>query len=251
MKKMINTYNESDLHEKLKEIYALEFNGKTEQKIEGSKAIADVLLENGDVIEIQTGNISVLKNKIQFLLKNNKKVKIVHPIIIDKFIEMYDENETLLYRKKSPKKETSYSFIKKITGIYDLLLDKNFEIELLFIKSTEKRQKTKNPVQLANKSRRHLKNWIPLGKTLDAIERKAKFSSKNDYLSLIPKSVSTNFTIKELQQSIFNKDFEYDLPISAKKQASNSARILIWLLMKMNFIKENGKRSREKLYTYI
>ena len=30
---MINTYNETSLHKKIKEIYATEFNGKTEQKI--------------------------------------------------------------------------------------------------------------------------------------------------------------------------------------------------------------------------
>lgn len=222
--KMINTYNESELHQELKEIYALEYNGELEKKIEGSKSIADILLKNGDVIEIQTGSISALKSKIKFLLENKRKIKIVHPILIEKYIEMYDENENLLYRKKSPKKETVYSMLRGLTGVYEYLTNENFEIELLFVKVTEKRQKTPTKVQLKNKSRRHLKDWIPLGKRLDSIKEKQTFSSLQDYKNLIPSSVPENFTRKELQKAI-SENFS--------KDAAKWTSLLIWLLKRL------------------
>lgn len=222
--KMINTYNESELHQKLKEIYALEYNGELEKKIEGSKSIADILLKNGDVIEIQTGSISALKSKIKFLLENKRKIKIVHPILIEKYIEMYDENENLLYRKKSPKKETVYSMLRGLTGVYEYLTNANLEIEVLFVKVTEKRQKTPTKVQLKNKCRRHLKDWIPLGKRLDSIKEKHTFSSLQDYKNLIPSSVPENFTRKELQKAISEK---------FSKDAAKWTSVLIWLLKRL------------------
>ena len=52
---MINTFNETKLHNTLKKIYAFEKNGKTEQKIRNY--IADVNTESNEIIEIQKSNV--------------------------------------------------------------------------------------------------------------------------------------------------------------------------------------------------
>lgn len=55
---MINTWNESLLHEELKDYYCGD-NGNTEVPLEGS--ICDVLLNDGSIVEIQTANLGKLK----------------------------------------------------------------------------------------------------------------------------------------------------------------------------------------------
>lgn len=234
---MINTYNESDLHEKLKTIYALEENGECERQIPGTKWIADVLLKDESVIEIQTGNVSALKEKIDHLLKSKKKIKVVKPIIIEKIIETNDGEKST--SKKSPKKETVYSMLRGLTGVFEELTDENFELVVLFVKCTEARKKTEEKVQILNKSRRHLKNWIPLGKKLNSIEGKRIFKSKSDYANLIPGSVPKKFTKKELTQAIMEE---------SGRESAKWSNLLIWLLLKMEIISETEKRGRAKQY---
>lgn len=182
---MINTYNESDLHLTLKKMYALEFNGKTEVRLERTDWICDIIDENGNAIEIQTSNLSALTEKAEFILKSGKKLKIVHPILAEKYIEMLDSAGNTLYRKKSPKKATIYDSLRGMTKICPLFLNENCTLEVLFVRATEFRRRTAEEVQTANKSRRHLKNWIPAGKKLEEILEKKRFSTKKDFTDLL------------------------------------------------------------------
>ena len=247
---MINTYNESELHKTLKQIYSLEKNGKPEQKV--GNFICDILTEENEIIEIQTSNISALKQKIRFAVENEIKITIVHPVISEKTIELYDEENNLISKRKSPKSCTVYTELRQLTGIYDLLTDKNFTLEMLYVNITEKRKKTLNPEQLLNKSRRHLKRWIPEGKRLNEIIKKEKFRTCADYTNLIPEILrGTNFTLKELKSEIFESLSKTDLSSSNKKKSSECAKILIWLLKKMRLLQENGQSGRKKLYKLI
>ena len=182
---MINTYNESNLHLTLKKMYALEFNGKTEVRLEGTDWICDIIDENGNAIEIQTSNLSALTEKAEFILKSGKKLKIVHPVLAEKYIEMLDSAGNTLYRKKSPKKATVYDSLRGMTKICPLFLNENCTLEVLFVRATEFRRRTAEEVQTANKSRRHLKNWIPAGKKLEEILDKKRFSTKKDFTDLL------------------------------------------------------------------
>ena len=110
------------------------------------------------------------------------------------------------------------------------------------------RRKTAAPVQLANKSRRFLKDWIPQGKRLEKIIKKEVYKTRKDYLTLIPPTLEKEFTIPDLQKAIFAKAWGQDLSISNRRQAASQARLLVWLFTRMNLIEECGKRSRSKLY---
>lgn len=249
----INTYNETDLHLTLKKIYALEYSGKMEQKIPGTNWICDIITDSGDVIEIQTSNISALKPKIVFLLSQKRQVRIVHPIAIEKIIETYDKNGNLLSKKKSPRRDTIYSVIRSLTGMYDLLGADGLTLELIFVNITELRQKTDADVQLANKSRRHLKNWIPCGKRLEQITQKKRLCDKKDFLVLIPVNTPRPFRATDLQTAIQGKDWESEgisLNPSNKKKAAASARLVIWLLTKMNLLKVVQTKGRSKFYDF-
>ncbi len=243
---MINTYNETDLHRTLKNIYALEHGGKTEQK--SGNWICDIITDTDEIIEIQTANISNLKQKTAFFLSDSRRITIVHPLAVCKTINTYSQNGTILSSRKSPKAETVYSILRGLTGMHEYLLNPNFTLEVLYTEITEERLKTDSPSQLVNKSRHHLKEWVPLNKKLDKITGKTIFKTPEDYLSLIPQTVSETFTVRELETAVFSKDWGAKLSKSNLKKAASQARLLIWLLTKINLVEECGKSGRSKLY---
>ena len=236
---VINTYNETHLHRTLKKIYALEFNGQTEQK--SGSYIFDIVTEDKNVIEIQTSNISALKNKIKYVLKKGRKITVVHPVIEQKIIKTYSADGTACTERKSPKKESVYSVLRSLTGIYNLLTAPGFTLELVFISLTEIRQKTEEKVQTKNKARRHLRDWLVADKHLAEINSKKIFRTKEDYKTFLPAALPREFTPPQLQ-ALFTEQKE--------KEGAKYHKLLIWLLEKMGIIKNTGKKQgRSWLYS--
>ncbi|WP_147612764.1 hypothetical protein [Treponema pectinovorum] len=243
----INTYNETSLHKTLKQMYAKSSNGKTEQKI--GNFICDIVAKSEGVIEIQTSNISSLRKKIEFILASDTNIKIVHPVIRNKIIETYSRDGVLLTRRKSPKKESIYSMLRQLTGIYDLLTKNRFSLEVLEVTATEIRIKFDQKMQTQNKSRRHLKDWISKEKKLDFIHSKKTFRTKDDYLSLLPQTLSKIFTLVNLKNEILKIDFGEDFTKANRQDAANKCKLLLWLLEKMEIVKRTGKKDgRSILY---
>ena len=108
----INTLNESNLHKKLKEIYALQEGSRTEVEADGK--IYDVITEDGTIVEIQTRNLSKLLPKVLKALKNKRNIKIVYPVVREKIIKTLKADGTLISSRKSPKKENLYSVFKEL-----------------------------------------------------------------------------------------------------------------------------------------
>lgn len=240
-KPMINTYNESDLHSALKKIYAMESEGVTEARLGGTAWICDVLTGDGDVIEIQTSNLSALTEKAEHILGIGKKLRIVHPVMETKWIELYAENGEILRRKKSPKKADIFDSLRGMTGICPLLLRENLTLELLRCEITEMRRKTERPAQIPNKSRRHLKDWLPAGKRLERILGKESLSSKEDWLGLIPQSLRDSRTFRP-------RDLETELKKIRGARAARRAGLLLWILHKMRLIELAEIKGRSRYY---
>lgn len=246
---MINTYNETKFHEILKLIYATQFNGKTEQKID--KFICDIVTENKEIIEIQTGNLTSLKEKIEFFEEKNQKIRIVHPLIKEKIINTFNKNGELLSTRKSPKQETIYSLPRKLTGIYGLLLNKNFLLEIIFVSIIEIRLKTENKTQNKTNTRRFLKNYTIQEKKLNKIENKLFFSSDKDFINLLPHSLPKVFTLPQLKFEVSKLPELKCCNSYSIKKSLTELNYLVWILEKMNLIKKTGKNGRSWNYTII
>lgn len=239
---MINTYNESSLHLTLKKIYALESNGKTEVQLDDTPWICDILDENGNAIEIQTSNLSALTEKAEYILETGRKIKIVHPVFEEKYIEMLDSSGNTLYKKKSPKKATIYDSLRGMTKICPLFLNPSCVLEVLNVKITESRRKTESETQLVNKSRRHLKSWLPAGKSLDEILSKKTFSTPQDFLELLCGAEKTErglFRLCDASKSIKEK---------FGVKTARWTKLLIWILLKMQVIEVAEIKGRSKFY---
>ena len=198
-----STLNESSLHKSLKIIYSEIYDGQTEVK--KYNHIYDIITKKGNAIEIQTKNLSKLLPKIYDTIQKGHNIKLVHPVILENTIELYDSQNNLLSKRKSPKKQNIYSIFKELTGIYEVLLNRHFSLEIVYIKMTETRMRTLENVQSQNKRRRFKKNWIKTNKRLEEIIETKHFNSKDDYLKLLPELPDT-FSSKDLEEKIGKKN---------------------------------------------
>ena len=237
--KMINTLNESSLHKSLKLLYSLDEGSATEIKICGK--IYDIVDKDGNIIEIQTRNLSKLLPKAEHILETGKKFKIVHPVPVEKTIELYDLAGNLIGKRKSPKKESIYGIFRELTGIYHILLKDNFTLEILLIKMTEIRVRTENAVQSENRRRRFKRNWLKKDKKLDSIIRREIFSKKDDYINLLPMEILPEFSASSLKKALMKKP---DIPASA----ADNAGIMLWVLNHAGLIKVLDGKNRNRIF---
>lgn len=235
---MINTLNETHLHKTLKTIYRLQNEGCKEECPVGTY-IADLVTDSGDIIEIQTGNLSHLLEKIKYFLGEKRKITVVYPLVTQKFIETTDFLTGKKTRRKSPKHKGIYDIFRELTGLHEILLKKNFRLEVLDVSITEERSTTENAVQSKNGRRRRLKNWLKTGKRLESIGTTWVFKSRKDYLKLIPKTLPENFTTTDLR---------LELEKEGTKVKTEQIRLMLWLYIKIGLIEKIEKKGRTNIY---
>jgi hypothetical protein len=126
---------ESGLHRALKFRYAGE-GGQTEIPLGGY--VCDGLNKSGEYIEVQTGSFKPLRDKVKNLSEAGP-VRIVHPIILTKYIELFDIGGTLLSRRKSPRKGTPWDLFKALVYAPDLPEVPGLTIELALVEVSEQR----------------------------------------------------------------------------------------------------------------
>lgn len=236
---MINTFNESNLHNTLKKLYAYKYNGKTE--FFDGKYYYDILTPKNEVIEIQTKNLSKLLSKLCTILESGKKITLVHPIVITKTIITTDCDNNIISKRKSPKKGSIYDLFSELTGIYPILLNENFTLEILEINMSEIRTKTNELVQSQNKKRRIKKDWNKTNKKLDEILSTRTFKTKEDYLSLLPQNLPKEFSAKELSQC-------FKQSVLFKKNTRINSHLIIWVLKHMELIEFVQIKNRSHYY---
>lgn len=244
-KKSINTRNESTLHKTLKTLYSLEEGSRTEVSLDGK--MYDVIDANGDIIEIQTQNVSALRKKIENALMNRRTISVVYPVARTKTVESYTINGELVRSKKSPLHLSVYSMWKEITGLAQVLLQPGVTLEVLEIDMTEKRLLFDAPIQYGNRCRHWYKTWLKVDKRLDKIYKAHTFSTANSYLALLPVDCPAVFCAKDVANIL---EGDKTLPPSASKQAN----YMLYVLSRMGLIElatpMTAKRGRGKTKYY-
>lgn len=234
---MINTLNESSLHKKLKQIYAAENNGLTEQT--AGNYIADILCPDKHIIEIQTGNLSSLREKIAFFLKEGYKITVVYPAAKEKYIVTEDRTTGKTSRRKSPLKKGFCSVFREITSLTDFLFKRNFYLEVLECSITEKRIRLEKNVQSRNERRRFLKPWLKEGKELNQILTRTVLHGKSSYKKLLSPALPPQFTVSE-----FHAELKKRLTDVRKPESS----LILWVLAKTGLIEKCGKKGNAWIY---
>ena len=191
MSNSIGTLRESSFHSDLKKWYK-EPGDKIEKPID--KYVIDIV-RNGSLIEIQTKNFSSIKNKLVNLV-NNHQVRLVHPIIKDKWIRSIDLQSGKVIRNRLSPKHCSYiDVFEELIRIPELVSNPNFTIELLLVQIEEVRVNDGN----GSWSR---KGWSIRDRKLVQILDRREFSTPIDFLQLKPIGLKTPFTNMDLAESL-------------------------------------------------
>jgi hypothetical protein len=182
--------HESSLHARLKAFYTQD-GGFTEMWVDGY--LVDVV-KGQELIEIQTGNFSHLKTKLEQLLIEHK-VRLVLPIAREKLIILKDSEYALISRRRSPKKGRIEDLFYDLVYISNLVAHPNFSLEVLLTSEEEERVKDGNG------------SWRRGGvriadRRLVSILERIKFSNVRAYQTLIPNTMGDNFTNQELAQHL-------------------------------------------------
>ncbi len=186
-KKNIGTFKESSLHKTLKSRYA----GKSgKREVEKGSYICDAVRENGEIVEVQTGSFGPLKEKVPDLALYNT-VRIVHPIIVSKTIALYDEDNNLIRKRKSPRKGTPWDLFKALLYAPELAARKNIIIELVPIDIIEIRKDD-------GKGSWRRKGVSVIDKTVSAWHKPIELKTQKDYQFFIPFSDDETFTSSDL-----------------------------------------------------
>lgn len=189
--RLINTCNESPLHESVKRLY-VEEGDHTEVSVKGY--LVDVL-KRDSIVEVQTANFSAIKKKLA-ILKNQWNILLVFPVIEKKSIRKFDQQGREIYKRKSPKKSTGFDVFQELLYISELFLDPPIQLELVFIEAEEdhcddgKGSWRRNGVSIRNRR-------------LVSVLSKKRFENKEDYkkfLQIIPGELFTTAVLRERLQ---------------------------------------------------
>ena len=135
MPQLIGTRNETSLHRDLKYYYSGQ-DGQIETEVAGF--VTDGISAAGEFIEVQTGSFGRFKQKAKALAAQGR-LRIVYPVIITKYIEVFDTEGNRLSRRKSNKKGTSWDIFNDLIYAPDLPLVSGIVMELALVDVVELR----------------------------------------------------------------------------------------------------------------
>jgi len=222
-RKSIGTKNESSLHRTLKFQYTGE-GGKNE--VEVGEYVADGVRKNGEYIEVQTGSFAPLLKKVKKFASLGK-VRIIHPVAAAKTIEVYDKDNKLLYKRKSPAHGSYWDIFDALLHAPLLPLIKGVTIEIALVEITEKRVKD-------GKGAWRRKGVSIQDKELSAWRESITLSKPKDYLRFIPFKKNEEFTVKSLSEK--------------SKIKTDVSRRALYVLTKMKAVKRVGKKGNAWVY---
>jgi hypothetical protein len=221
--KKIGAANESSLHRLLKYRYTGE-NGCTETAI--GEFVCDGQTGDGEIIEVQTGSFGPLMKKVK-TLSGEYRIKIIHPIIITRYIETMDINGNFLRKRKSAKKGSIWDLFTNLIYAPEMPELPKLCIELALIDIVEKRVDDgtgswrRKGIRIADKS---LTCW----------HSSVVLNCLKDYYQFIPFKKNETFSAKSL----------------GEKAGINQALAgkCLYVMRKLNLVKKIGKEKNAYVY---
>jgi hypothetical protein len=184
---LIGTLGEKGLHSGLKKWYAQpgDFLEKTMQGFH-----IDIIRGNL-LIEIQTGNFSSIKYKLDTLIRAHP-VRLVFPVSLEKWIVRLASNgKRQLGSRKSPKKGSIYQLFDELVYIPGLVRNRHFSLEVVLVHEEEIRRNDGH-------GSRWRKGWSIADRGLMGVVATHVFDNPGDFYNLIPESLPNPFSTHDL-----------------------------------------------------
>jgi len=226
MPKSIGTKHESTLHRALKFTYA---GLETEKEIDGF--VADGISAAGEFIEVQIGSFAPLKRKAPKLAQQGK-LRIVHPIIVTKYIEVFEKakkgGSRLCYRRKSPRRGNPWDLFEALVYAPELPLTNGLSIELVLLDAAEQRIRD-------GKGSWRRKGLSIQDRQLLAVHERICLEKPADYLRFVPFSPKEQFTSASLAEKA-----------GIRREIAQKT---LYVLVKLGIIEKAGKQRNALVYT--
>lgn len=187
----IGSLNEKPLHAALKAWYAGS-NGEFEASIDGF--VIDIV-QDGLLIEIQTGNFASIKRKL-FTLTAQHRVRLIHPIAQEKWIvKLPKGRKGISSRRKSPKRGRLDEIFLQLVSFPKLLANPNFSLMAALIQEEEVRRYD------AKRGWRR-KGWITEERRLLDVVDHQLFETPEDIAAFLPAELPAQFTTADLAAAL-------------------------------------------------
>jgi hypothetical protein len=221
----INLYSERSLHAQLK-VRLASPGDRLEARVGGK--VVDLLRASGEIVEVQTGNFGKISDKLLGLAAEGRKVRLVHPIAVEREIRRLDpKTEELVSTRRSPKRGDLYSVFDELVNAPELIASRNLTLELILVRIAEVK------VRDGSGSWRRKGDRIVDRELVELISSRS-FRTKSQWFALIPKSLPPPWSSPLLGEA---------LGIGADR-----ARKLLYCFCRAGLVVEKGKSGRAKLY---
>jgi hypothetical protein len=214
---------ETSLHEAIKRWYAHP-GDRLEAWVDGY--LIDIVRDD-QLIEIQTGNFSAIKAKLENLVRHHP-VRLVHPIAQTKWIVRLDARGGRVSRRRSPRRGRVEDLFLELVYIPHLMNEPKFSLEALMVHSEE---------ELIDDGRGswRRRRWSVNDRRLLDVVGRAAFSEPADLRELLPEALPKEFTTQELAENL--------------RMRASIAQKMTYCLRHMGVLDTIGKRGRARLYS--
>jgi hypothetical protein len=178
---------ERPLHASVKQWYARP-GDRVEVPVDGY--VID-LVRRGLLIEVQTRGFSPMKAKLTTLLARGHRVRVVHPIAVDRWIVKVDGEGTLLGRRRSPRHGSLCDLVSELISFPELLAHPGFEVEVLLTEEEELRRH--EPARCWRR-----RGWTVVERRLLGVVDRVVVASPADLARLLPADLPPHFTTGDL-----------------------------------------------------
>jgi hypothetical protein len=221
----INLYSEGSLHAQVKE-YLSGPGDRFEVAVEGK--VVDLLRKDGEVVEVQTRSLAKIEPKVLALARAGRKVRVVHPIAVEREIRRLDPGtDELVSTRRSPKRGDVYELFGELVRATGLVAARNVTVEALMVRTTETR-KNDGTGSWRRKGDR------TVDRELVEVLSSRSFRTATQWLTLIPKDLAPPWTSSSLGDAL--------------GIGSVRARLILYCLAKAGLIAECGMDGRRKKY---
>lgn len=187
----IGTLRETPLHASLKRLAA-----RPGDRLEASVGgyVIDVVRDDL-LLEIQTSGFSSMKEKATALLGAGYRLRIVHPIAVDKWIVKLDGDGEVISRRRSPKHGVPSDLFGELVSFPDLVEHAGLEIEVLMTIEEEHRRHVPGKAWRRN-------GWVVSDRRLEEVVDSILIEGPEDLPRLIPTGLEGTFTTADLATAV-------------------------------------------------
>lgn len=186
----IGTLNEKPLHASLKRWYALP-GDRVEVPLQGYF----VDLVRGELlIEIQTASFGSIRSKLRALTRDHR-VRLVHPIAVERWIVKQPLGDQPGSRRKSPKRGRLEDVFVELVSFPELLCSGNLSLEVLLVQEEEVRRHDA-------RRRRRRDGWVTHERRLLDVRERHVFHGPADLAALVPSDLDQPFLTSDLAAAL-------------------------------------------------